>query len=191
MSKMLYTKVAILIIFIATLSAKSYGQTDSEKEKNPLAGLPFKERIFFGGDFGLSFGTTTYVRVAPLMGYRVNPNFSVGAGPSYQYWKYKFPGGSIDQSIYGGSTFARYFPFESVFAQAEFELLNLEATNRDRESLLDRRVNVPMLFIGAGYSERTRNGSGFFIGVFYDLIQDINSPYVNDITFRMGGFIGL
>jgi len=188
---MLYTRIAILVLFIAVGATSVYGQNDSKKEKNPLAGLPFKERLFLGGDFGLSFGTTTYIRIAPLVGYRVNPDFSVGVSPSYQYWKYSFPGGSIDQSIYGGSTFARQFLFESVFVQAEFELLNLEAASRSRESLLDRRVNVPMFFVGAGYSQRTQNGSGFFIGVFYDLIQDINSPYLDDITFRMGGFIGL
>ncbi len=191
MSKMLYTRLSILVILLVAINTSTYGQGDSKDKKNPLAGLPFKERLFLGGDFGLSFGTTTYIRIAPLVGYRVNPDFSVGVSPSYQYWKVNTPTGSFDQSVYGGSTFARYFLFESIFIQSEFEVLNLEARTRDNESLLDRRVNVPMFFVGAGYSQRTANGSGFFIGAFYDLIQDPNSPYRDDLTFRMGGFIGL
>ena len=36
-------------------------------EGNPYASLPFKKRLFYGGDIGLSFGSITYIRVAPLI----------------------------------------------------------------------------------------------------------------------------
>lgn len=173
----------LFLLFTSVLFAQK------NESKNPLAGRPFKERVFFGGDFGLSFGTVTYIRIAPIMGYAITPDLSVGAGPSYQYWKYSNIDNS-EQSIFGGSVFARYFIIENLFLQSDFEYLNLEAIDFSNDNVLNRRVNVPVWWVGGGYSQRAGR-SGFFVGIFYDLIQDIYSPYTGDVAIRVGGFIGL
>jgi len=174
-------------IMLVSLSA------EAQKGDNPYKGVPFKERIFLGGDFGAAFGTDiTFVRIAPLLGYNVSPKFSVGAGPSYQYWRDRTSTPNLESTIWGGSTFGRFFVLDEVFLQSQFEILNLDeiafgigSDFGDRE-----RVTIPVLFIGGGYSQRTSNGSGFFLAVMYDVIGDRNSPYPNDIVFRLGGFIG-
>lgn len=176
-----------LILIIALAANSAYGQ--SKVNNNPYADLPFKDRLFFGGDLGLSFGTVTYIRISPIIGLNVSSKFSVGAGPSYQYYKdNRYVG--LESSIYGGSVFARYFVIESIFLQSEFEVLNLEELYYNPlTDYIPERVTIPVWFVGAGFSQRTANGSGFFIGLFYDLIGDINSPYPRDIAVRAGGMI--
>ncbi|MEM9051958.1 MAG: hypothetical protein AAGC47_07905 [Bacteroidota bacterium] len=167
---------------------------DAQKSENPYKGLPFKERIFVGGDLGISFGSDiTYIRVAPMLGYNVSPKFSVGAGPSYQYWEDRRFIPTLESTIWGASTFGRYFLLDQLFIQSEFEVLNLEEIAFTVGSDFDNRdrVTIPVLFVGGGYSQRTPSGAGFFASVMYDVIGDRNSPYPNDIVFRVGGFIGL
>ena len=173
---------------VLTFASQHIFSQDKENQ-NPYAGRPFKERLFIGGDLGLNFGTITYIRIAPLLGYHVSHKFSVGAGPSYQFYNDKrFTG--YKTSIYGGSVFARYFVLEQIFLQTDFEVLNLEELNYDPFSDHFRsRVTIPIWLVGAGFIQRTPSGSGFFIGAFYDLIGDLNSPYPSDIILRVGGVI--
>ncbi len=167
----------------------------AQESDNPYKGLPFKDRIFFGGDFGLSFGTFTYVRVAPILGYRVSENFAVGGGPNYQYIRIRYDlagGGRQDTQthIFGLNTFARLFVFDPVFIQTDFEILNLRGSIRDPNNFFDRevqRVTVPVWLVGAGYGQRSGNG-GIMVGVFYDLIGDRNSPYGREFIIRAGFF---
>ncbi|MCZ4410204.1 hypothetical protein O3Q51_15415 [Cryomorphaceae bacterium 1068] len=175
-----------LIMFSITLKGQN--------SDNPYKGVAFKNRITVGGDLGLSFGSQlTYVRIAPVLGYIVSPKFTIGAGPSFQYWEDRRYTPSLETTIYGGSTFGRYFVIEQLFLQAEFEVLNLDEINYAIGSDFSNRerVTIPVFFVGGGYSQRTAGGSGFFVSVMYDLIGDLNSPYPNDLVFRVGAFIGL
>lgn len=167
---------------------------NKDESRNPYKGKPFKERMVFGGDLGLSFGDVTYVRVAPLIGYLVSDRFTVGGGPSYQYWRIRsvnqFGPQSRETTIWGMNTFARFFLLESLFVQSDFEILNLKSSFRDQGSFFEEevfRVNVPVWLVGAGYMQRSGRG-GFMIGAFYDLIQDRNSPYGRDLILRAGVF---
>lgn len=183
-------KLLILVMAIILADTNSVAQ----KSENPYRGVPFKERIFLGGDLGVSFGSDiTYIRVAPVLGYTVSPKFSFGAGPSYQYWEDKRFRPTLESTIWGASAFGRYFLLDQLFIQSEFEVLNLEEIAFTVGSDFDdrKRVTIPVLFVGGGYSQRTASGAGFFVSVLYDVIGDRNSPYPNDIVFRVGGFIGL
>lgn len=185
----LFIKLSKYSLFVIIALSVNSVFSQSKESNNPYANIPIKDRLFFGGDLGLSFGTVTYIRISPIIGLNVSPKFSVGAGPSYQYYKdNRYVG--LESSIYGGSVFGRYFVLENIFLQTEFEVLNLEELYYDPFSdSLPERVTIPVWFVGAGLSQRTPNGSGFFIGVFYDLIGDINSPYPSDIAVRAGGMI--
>lgn len=163
----------------------------SAQDENPYKGLPVKERLFFGGDLGLSFGNQlTYIRVAPLVGYQVSPDFSFGLGPSYQYWEDRRFIPKLESTILGASTFARYFLLDQIFLQSEFEVLNLEELDFNPGDDIRRdRVTIPVLFVGGGYAQRVGR-SGFFVSVLYDVIGDLNSPYPNDLVIRIGGQFG-
>lgn len=161
------------------------------QNENPYKGRPIKERLFFGGDLGLSFGNQlTYIRVAPMVGYQVSPDFSFGLGPSYQYWEDRRFMPKLESTIIGGSSFARYFLLDQIFLQTEFEVLNLEEIDFNPGDDIQRdRVTIPVLFLGGGYAQRVGR-SGFFVSVLYDIIGDLNSPYPNDLVIRIGGTFG-
>lgn len=188
-------KSMFTLFFALFFIFQGIAQSSNNESTNPYKGMPLKERLFFGGDFGLSFGDITYVRIAPIVGYHVSPKIGFGGGPSYQYWRFNYlsPNGpaSTQTQIIGLNTFMRWFPFESVFVQSDFELLNLKSSFRDpNSSFFDEqvsRVNVPVWLIGGGYVQRSGR-SGFMLGVFYDLIQDRNSPYGRDLIIRAGMF---
>lgn len=186
-----FLKSSFLILFCTSLLSV-YGQGGNKESNNPYSGLPFKERLFVGGNLGASFGTITSILVEPVVGYRVHPKFSVGLGPSYQYYKDSRYNPSFETSIYGGSVFARYFPLDMIFLQSEFQLLNLETFYSNTSGdVFSERVNVPVLLVGGGYSQRSPGGLGIFIGIYYDLIGDVNSPYPDNYTFRIGGTFSL
>jgi hypothetical protein len=59
---------------------------------------PVKERLFYGGSFGLMFGTVTDIQISPVIGFWVLPRIAVAAGPTYRYYK-----DQIDRTaLYGG-----------------------------------------------------------------------------------------
>jgi hypothetical protein len=62
---------------------------------------PLKERLFYGGNFSLQFGTYSDIEVSPIIGLWVLPRISVAAGPDFQYYKF-FSRGTV---IYGGKTY--------------------------------------------------------------------------------------
>jgi hypothetical protein len=185
---------ALAWLYLAGTNALAQGQNNNTDDKNPYKGLPFKERIFFGGDFGLAFGDFTYIRLNPMLGYNVNRKLQVGAGPSYQYLSFRvvtpFNSFRRSMSIYGGTTFARLFILENFFAQSTFEVLNLESVVPNINAfgeLVFPRVTIPVWFVGGGYVQRSGRG-GFMIGGFVDLIQDPNSPYGRGLRMSVGGF---
>jgi hypothetical protein len=63
----------------ALLGAAGTGRKD-EKEKGFQ-----KDRLFVGGNFGLSFGNYTFINVSPQLGYRFNRFLAAGAGVNLQY----------------------------------------------------------------------------------------------------------
>jgi hypothetical protein len=80
--------------------------TDSTRH---ASSTPFYERIYTGGNLTASFGSVTYIYIAPLIGYRITPKFSVGPSFTYIYFKDNrtpYPGyvnyGHNSSSIYGG-----------------------------------------------------------------------------------------
>jgi len=112
----LYTGVLSLFLFFFILPAK--GQyTNENKAQKP----DFKSRLFFGGGFGLQFGSTTLIELSPLVGYMITPKFSVGISPTYKYYHYNAPYGAVNTNVFGGSIFSRYSIFQNVFAHVEYE----------------------------------------------------------------------
>lgn len=176
------------IVFLTGFA--SYGQSSNKENKNPYANLPFKDRLSFGGNFGLAFGSVvTSIVIAPTIGYNVSPKFTAGLGPIYQYYKDNtYP--NSGNSIYGGGVYGRYYPLDMIFLQTEFQVLNLDELRYPVDQIR-QRVTIPVLFVGGGYTQRTANGSGIYIGILYDLIGDINSPYPNNINFLIGGTFSL
>jgi len=156
-----------------------------------LKDSPFKDRLFFGGNLGLQFGSATYVDVSPLVGYRLTEKLDIGVGATYIYYKIKETAYFLDgyeTSIYGGRVFSRYHFMENIFAHVETEVLNMEVPkaitgNSNNYSLV--RDNVISILGGGGYAQPIGENSAILMMVLWNFNEDPNSPYLNPI-FRIG-----
>jgi hypothetical protein len=138
----------------------------------------FSDRLFFGGNFGLMFGTITYVEISPLVGYRITERLSAGPGVSYIYLQDNRFG--LSTSIYGGRVFARYNITDYLFGHGEYEVLN-----RESPYSLEGRINVTSIFVGGGYRQRIGPNSFLSIMGLWNLNDSEYSIYRNPII-RMG-----
>jgi hypothetical protein len=160
------------------------------QDSTMLRKQPPKERIldkmYVGGNFGLQFGTITFIDISPLVGYKVTPEFSAGVGITYQYYHYQDRVYDLKTNVYGGRIFGRYMFTENLFGHGEYEYLNLEAF----DFYPSRRVDVGSLLAGGGYMQRFGSNSAMVAMILYNFTESTYTPYSNPII-RIGINIGL
>lgn len=190
-------KSIIWILLVVFNSVMAFSQNNSEEgltrsERNEeFNNRPFKDRMAYGGELSMYFGTTSYVNISPFVGYRINPDITFGIGPSYQYWAQRFaqgPNGVNRTHIYGGRIFIRHELGKTFFAHGEYEILNLQ------DYIVGfglGRVNVNMAGIGFGYKSAFTESSYYYIMALYDFIGDPRSIYpLSPIIFKVGFMFG-
>ena len=127
-----------------------------------------------------------YIELAPIVGYKVTPNFHVGTRITYIFNSILYeatpilPEERINYNHYGVGAFGRYIIYKGLFAQVEYEALNFDKYN-DREW-------ISSLFIGGGYYQSIGRSFASF-AVLFNVLDNINSPYVNPII-RIGFGVG-
>lgn len=168
----------ILLIF-SLLSSFSVAQ-----EHDDTARKRFSERIFFGGNIGLQFGTVTFIDVSPLIGYELTEKLSAGVGATYQYYRYRDRFNDFSTNIYGGRVFSRYNILKNIFSHVEYEVLNLEAFD------LEKRINVTSILVGGGFRQQLGGRTYLNLLVLWNINESAYSPYRNPII-RGGISIGL
>jgi hypothetical protein len=188
-------KLIILLFAIAAIS--QYSMAQDEREESPK-GFD-KSKLFFGGNFGLSFSSySTLVNVSPQIGYRFNKYLAAGGGPNFIYYSQKYVGISGNDLYrenfgYAGlNIFGRVYPIEQVFLQlqpeANYSWGKIKFYDGSKDEKLDGKI-VPSLLAGAGGAIPAGSGA-FIIMVQYDLLQQQRSPYGNRAFFSFGYNIG-
>lgn len=148
------------------------------------------DNITFGGNFGLTFGTTSMIDLSPWVGYKVHPKIIPGIGLSYVYFRQKFPNQPVYQtSMLGGRTFLRVDAFGPIFLYGEIEALNYDYY--DRFQFNKERIWYVSQLIGGGYKQELGGGSAYMISILYSLnSENFRSPYYgNPLVFRFGFII--
>lgn len=178
------TKQLILAFVLALTGffaqAQDPGHPDFEEDQQQDAPLSFRERLYFGGNFGIQFGTVTNIDLSPQVGYRITPRFSAGIGLSYKFFadtRYDFR-----TSIYGGSIFTRFLVFRNLFLQAEVEKLNVEDYDNYPET---SRAWDTAVLVGAGYRQPMGERGAVYMMLMWNLNETRLSPYQNPII-RVG-----
>ena len=147
----------------------------------------FKKRIYFGGNVGAWFGTSTYVNLSPLMGIHISKELSVGIGFTYNYYSQDYLGKKYTSTIYGSNCYARYFILDNIFAQVGWDKLSvLDYTS----PIKDKRAWVDNILIGGGYKQSFSTNGNFIAGIYYNINETPLSPYQNPII-QIGFNIGL
>jgi hypothetical protein len=185
---MIFTRnliIALLLLSGAVGHAQKTTEEDyasGEKAKEKVeAKPPFRERLVFGGNLGGYFGSSAYLQINPMVGYKTNDWWVNGVGLNYIFAS----SGGARQNVIGASVWSRAHIFKSLILQTQFEGLKLNGINRYGELYT---ANVPVWLVGGGFRSRAGNG-GLSALILYDLIQDPNSPYSMPV-FQIGGLIG-
>lgn len=180
-SRRAYTGALILALIIL-FTVPAYGQEDSGRGNAPL----FRERILFGGSFGLQFGTYTYIEASPVIGLWLLPRLNVAVGPVYKYLKDPF--GST--GVYGGKAFTRLILIKdinniipigfglSIYLHGEYEHLSFRAdffnTNTDRA-----RITNSAVLGGFGFAQHLGPRSSLNISILWVMSESMLDIYDN------------
>jgi hypothetical protein len=181
--------VFILVLFAFLFSSVVEAQyTGNELPvPPPLSPSLFKkENLFWGGDISAYFSIVSQVSVAPTIGYRFNDRIEAGLRASYMVYYgegVSASGGYGSVNYYGGSLYARVFISPVVFAQAEYEILNVPSAN-----FFETRTDVESRLIGGGMRRQIGQNSYYLVTILWDLDNaNTSSPYYGDpLTFRIG-----
>jgi hypothetical protein len=164
--------VLIIFSFFSEISAQTI------KDEAP----PLRERLFYGGNFGLQFGTITDIQVSPVIGLWVLPRLAVAVGPDYMFYKYL----GEHTNIYGGKAYLQFvvvkdissfLPFGAntgIFLHLENELLSLESSFWKDPPYSSRRFYLNTVLAGGGISQQIGKRSSMNIAVLWALND---SPY--------------
>lgn len=177
-----YKKKQILIILLLFgLIPEIFGQ--STREESP----PIRERLFFGGSFGLQFGTITDIEVSPVAGFWLLPRLSIATGPNFRYYKFL----DDETNIYGGKGYLQFVIVQNIsniipivgnigiFLHLENELLSLESSFWKNPPYVSERFYINTVLAGPGISQQIGRRSSMNFAVLWALNDAKYSVYSN------------
>jgi len=176
------SKIYILLILLLVINC-NYILAQRQKEAAP----PLKERLFFGGNFGLQFGTVTDIQVSPVVGIWLLPRIAVALGPDYRFYKY----GNIRTSIYGGKAYTEFVIIQNlnsiipiggntgIFFHLEDEFLSLETDAWKFPPYLTKRFSINTVLAGGGISQQIGRRSSMNFMVMWALNESVYDVYGN------------
>jgi len=182
----------LLIFFAMTLLFFTASGQKVKKEAPPL-----RERIFFGGNFGLQLGTITNINLSPIVGLWVLPRLAVAAGPYYTF--YKDPQGRTD--IYGGKAYIQFVVFQDLnkfiplgsntglFLHLEDECLSLNSGYWKNVVTPPDRFVINTLLGGVGLSQQIGKKASLNIMVLWSLLEtdpEMGSRIYSNPEIRIG-----
>jgi hypothetical protein len=174
------SRTFILILLLPVLSC-SLLSAQRQREEPP----PLRERLFFGGNFGLQFGTVTDIQVSPVVGIWLLPRLAVAAGPDYRYYRY----GDVRTNIYGGKAYTEFVIIQNlnaiipiggntgIFFHLEEEILSLETEDWKNPPYLTDRFSINTLLAGGGISQQLGRRSSMNFMVLWALNESIYDIY--------------
>ena len=187
--------IAIYLSVFALFLISTYGfsQTTKDSEEKQNRGneqaekKSIKDKLYFGGNLGIQFGTITLINVSPVVGLAVTNNFSIGVGLTYQFYQDNNPyyGSRYRSHMFGGRGYARYYIFRDLFAQAEYEMLNFDVLNTFGDP---ERVTLHSYFIGGGYRQWIGQRAFMSFTILWNLNEDPFYPYANPVIRIGAGF---
>jgi hypothetical protein len=169
-------KVILPILFFCLFHFSQAQDTTTVAQAKLKESKPFKEKIYYGGSIGLSFGSITMIGIYPLIGYKFTPKISAGVKVAYEYIQDRRYATNYSTSNYGGSLFARYRIIPALYLHAEYAALNYELYDEFGES---NREWIPFLLVGASFSQRVGGNAWLNVQILFDVLQSDKSPYNN------------
>jgi hypothetical protein len=192
-----FRKTTLLVTFLS-IAMIGFAQDEKEEKEKGFR----KENLFVGGNFGLSFGNYTLINISPQIGYRFSELFAAGVGINLQYVSLKSKDYNGDayyktsQGVTGLNVFGRVYPIKHFMLQVQPELNYIFGKEKyfetSYQTAQEYNLNaeiVPSLLLGGGLVLPSGRGA-FITSVFYDVLQNNNSPYgsrlIVNFTYNVG-----
>jgi hypothetical protein len=177
-----------LIVLLFSFSPAAYSQSGSRNDTPPL-----RERLFFGGNVGLQFGTITDIHLSPVVGVWLRPRVAVALGPDYHFFKYQ----DIKTDVYGGKGYMefvliqninRFIPLGAntgIFLHLEDALLSLESSAwKDPNAYSSDRFFINTILAGPGLSQQIGRRASLNI-MFLWVLNDSGYEIFSNPDFRV------
>ena len=189
-SNRLGTLLTIFLLIFLSFSAADGQAVKSDQfpydQKSTDDTPPVKDRLFYGGSFGLMFGTITDIQVSPVIGFWVLPRVAVAAGPTYRYYK-----DQIDRTaLYGGRAYVQFVVIQDlgsllhvgghtgIFIHVEDELLSLKTSFwQNPPPYKSDRFYVNSVLAGAGLSQQIGRRSSLNFMLLWPLNETVYEIY--------------
>ena len=190
-------KSILIFIFLGSLLMLASGQQERQRMEDEMPQK--KGKFFLVPEFWLSFGSSTYIEVAPMVGYHVLERLVIGAGPHYTYRSVKVSPAypfAYETHAFGLKGFGRFalitnaeqfLPinlFSDLFVHIEYEGMSLEK-NIYFQPTDEGRFIYHGILLGGGINQRL----GMYNSVSFMILWNVNdsfvSPYANPV-FRVG-----
>jgi len=126
------SQILVIILLLLLIQVTDiFSQNQRRREEPP----PIRERIFFGGNLGLQFGTITNIQISPIVGLWVLPRVIIAGGPNFTYYQDPY----AKTMIYGGKFYTEFYLIRDlsqvlplggrtgIFLHLEDEVLSLES----------------------------------------------------------------
>jgi hypothetical protein len=177
--RILIFSILFVLLSLFALNAKAQYL---ESDPTPL------QRIFYGGDIGLSFGSLTYISANPVVGYRITNRLSAGIGANYTYAKSSFY--NYQGSMYGGNVFASFaviknlgkaipmYEGSGILLYAEYNVMNI-SKYYDFPGTSFKYIDSPML--GPAFQTPIGTRSYALIMILFNFNESSMSPYPNPV----------
>jgi hypothetical protein len=148
---------------------------------------PVRQRLFFGGNFALQFGTVTNIEISPLVGFWVLPNIAIAAGPNFSFYKDSYY--DITYQNYGVRGYVQFLIFRDldkfipigihtgIFLHLEDEMLSLDP-DYPMSTISSGRTNINTLLGGVGLNQQIGPRSSINFMVLWTLTD---SGYESDL----------
>ena len=173
----------ILLLFSAPCIHAQYFET--EPPPTPV------QRIFYGGNLDMAFGSVTQISISPCAGYRITNRLSAGVGFDYLFIysePYNFKG-----SILGGNAFASFTVIKSfrnlipffntdmgVLIYGQFSYTYMGKFYNVISSEEPLWIASPML--GLGFQVPIGSRSYMLVSVMYNFNETLYSIYSNPVV---------
>ncbi len=165
-------KLTLTALAIFTSISFSFGQAFSETLKSEIGFDGYFSIGNQGGNFtlGLKYGLLQKEEESKLV-----------VGPSVRWmrvWSNNLAigGTPVNFNVVGGGAFLHYRVVDGLYIGSEFEALRSPVLNGPIVTVGGNKW-LPHLFLGGGYSKSFEGRFRVNIGIFYDVINNLNSPY--------------
>jgi hypothetical protein len=178
-------KILLSILFLASVLGLDAQYLEKDPPPSPV------QRIFFGGNLDMGFGTVTQISLSPEVGYRITNRLSAGVGIDYMFVyseEYNFKG-----SIFGGSVFASFTVIKSlgelipflgtdmgILVYGQFSDTNMGKFYTALSGEEPMWIASPML--GLGFQVPIGQRSYMVLSVMYNFDESMYSIYSNPVV---------